>query len=64
MTLNQAYDSQTVLKLFSCTKLHEAFQKDDIDAFYLDRSISYADYFDEFGNGMLLLPQLVDLLEG
>ena len=37
MNLNQAYDSKTVLELFSCTKLQEAFQKDDIDAFYLDR---------------------------
>ena len=30
----------------------------------MERSISFADYVDEFGIGILLLPNLIDLLSG
>ena len=65
MEINEAYDQKLILKLFNCcTKLRQAYQRDDINAFFLERSISFADYVDEFGIGILLLPNLIDLLEG
>ena len=37
---------------------------DEIFTFFLQRSISFSNYLQEFGIGLLLLPCLVHLLEG
>ena len=40
------------------------FLNDEIFTFFLQRSISFRDYLQEFGVGLLLLPCLVLLLKG
>ena len=64
MAVNTAYDSSKIKKLFCSSKLNGTNSNDDFNAFFLQRSISFSDYLDEFGIGLLLLPILANLLDG
>ena len=44
MPVNQNYDTKKIKKLFSDMSLDRAFQTDDINAYFLQRSISFGEY--------------------
>jgi hypothetical protein len=65
LPINAKYDPNKITSLLKANDFFEGdgVPFDEINNFFMDRSISYGDYLAEFGIGLLLLPSLVHLLD-
>ena len=65
MPVNPKFNQETI---FQFLNVNDPFGcgngADEINGFFLQRQISYKEYLEEFGIGLLILPCLVNLLEG
>lgn len=64
LPVNNAYDIKNIKMIFNEVSLQKAFENDDMNAYLLQRSMSFGSYFEEFGIGLLLLPSMAYLLNG
>jgi len=65
LSINPKYDPNKITSLLKANDFFDGdgVPLDEINNFFMERSISYGDYLAEFGIGLLLLPSLVHLLD-
>ena len=69
MPVNSVYDTKKIRRLFKDMLPNEAangvhLHHDEMNTYFLKRTIEYREYYEEFGIGLSLLPSLMHILEG